>query len=436
MAMETETLSGMIDIDSETAPTVEKDRLYRLWEEGNWSAKGIDFTQDRLDWRERMTEEAREATLWNCALFLDGEESVTVTLAPFMAALSRYEDRIFLGTQIADEGRHHVFFDRFLREVVGIGSDFASTLDATRPKLTWGYTQVFTELDRVADQIRRQPNNKALLAQGITIYHLVVESMLAHTGQHFLREYTSTHQIFPGFLQGVKLIARDESRHIAFGIQVLRELVTTRPECKAAAIAMLNKVLPWAAGVFTPPNIDWHYIECLGYTPQEVFAFALRSIETKLRRAGIEPTEVLGLVKLGVTLPIAQQAQRAVTLVEGAVVGTTYDPRISEPLMDALFASTLDVARWTQTKQAGQTGTIQWIFEGAAPRFLELGAPDGPRIGVGETSAPRLTLRCTAADWVRIAGGRLNQRFAVLNRRLRVAGDWSLALRLPQILPM
>ena len=436
MALETEPLMGMIDIDSETAPIVEKDRLYRLWEEGNWSAKAIDFSQDAVDWRERMTDETREAMLWNCALFLDGEESVTVTLAPFMAALTRYEDRIFLGTQIADEGRHHVFFDRYLREVAGIGTDFASTLDATRPKLTWGYTQVFNELDRVADQIRLHPHNKALLAQGITIYHLVVEGMLAHTGQHFLREYTAKNQIFPGFLQGVKLIARDESRHIAFGIQVLRELVTTDPACKKAAIAMLNKVLPWAAGVFTPPNVDWHYITCLGYTPQEVFIFALRSVETKLRRAGIEPNDVLGLVKLGVSQPLSEQAQRAVTLVEGGVIGTTNPPLITESLMDALFASVLDVARWTQPHQVGLTGIIQWIFDGAAPRYLELGAAEGPSMRVGTAPNPRLTLRCTAADWVRIAGGRLNQQRAVLHRRLRIGGDWALALRLPQILPI
>ncbi len=417
------------------APVVETDRLYRLWEEGNWSAKALDFSRDIEDWRDHMTDETREATLWMCSLFLDGEESVTVTLAPFMAALTRYEDRIFLSTQIADEARHHVFFDRFVREVIGVGHDLASTLGETHKNLTWGYLHVFDELDRVAERLRRSPHDQTLLAQGIALYHVVIEGMLAHTGQHYLHEYMTERGIFPGFLQGITLISRDESRHIAFGLQTLRMLVTTSPECKAAAIAMLNRVLPWAAGTFTPPEIDWRYLTCLGYQPQQIFTFALQSIETKLHRAGIEPEEVLGLVKLGLGVPPATQAQRVIALVEGAVIGTDVAPRISEAMMDALFASIQDVARWTQPRQPAQ-GTIQWIFEDAVPRYLELDAAREPVVGMGQAPNPRLTLRCTAADWACIAGGRLSQQRAVLSRRLRISGDWSMALRLSQILPV
>jgi ribonucleoside-diphosphate reductase beta chain len=436
MALERDILAGSIDIDSEVAPVVETDRLYRLWEEGNWSAKAIDFSRDRVDWHDRMTEQTRAATLWNCALFLDGEESVTVTLAPFMQALTRYEDRIFLATQIADEARHHVFFDRFLREVVGVGTDYASTLAATRANLTWGYMQVFTELDRVADRLRRQPENLPLLAQGITLYHLVVEGMLAHTGQHFLREYSSAHNLFPGFLQGIKLLTRDESRHIAFGIQVLHDLVTQDDDCKAAAIAMLNRVLPWAAGTFTPPDIDWGYLTCLGYQPQEVMAFGLRSLETKLRRAGIPPEEVLALAKLDIAASPAVQADRAIALIEGGVIGTQASPRVSEPTMTALFASMQDAARWTAARAPQPGATIQWIFDGAAPRALELGATGGALARAGMAPGAELTLRCTATDWILIAGGRLDQRVALLRRRLRISGDWRLALRLPGIIPV
>lgn len=272
MTTDARELNGFIDIDSEASPLVERDRLYRLWEEHNWSAKNLDFTQDAIDWQEKHTEQQRRAILWNYAMFLDGEESVTVTLAPFLNAVPRYEDRIYLATQVADEARHHVFFDRFLREVCHIGQDYQSTLEATRSQLNWGYRQVFTELDRVSDRLRRSPNSLPLLAQGVALYHLVVEGMLAHSGQHFLRDYSSKTGLFPGFSQGITMISRDESRHIAFGIQLLRELVTSKPECKAAALEILERVLPWASGVFAPPNCDWEYVTCLGYSPQEVFA--------------------------------------------------------------------------------------------------------------------------------------------------------------------
>lgn len=437
MAIETNALTGVIDIDSDSAPTVERDRLYRLWEEGNWSAKALDFTRDAVDWREKLTDQQRQAVNWNYSMFLDGEESVTSTLAPFMEALTSYEDRVFLATQIADEARHHVFFDRFIREVMGIGQgDLASTLAATRPNLSWGYTQIFSELDRVADRLRRHPRNLPLLAQGFAIYHLTVEAMLAHTGQHFLRDYGTHNDLFPGFTTGINFVARDETRHIAFGIQALRELVTQHPECKAAAIEMFNRILPWASGVFTPPGMDWEYITCLGYTPQEVFTFGIRSIETKMRRAGIDPSEVRELVKLGYADPPAQQAERVITLIEGGVLGTNATPQPTEITLDALFAATERLAAWTQASKPSTPATIQWQFSDAAPRYLELRGDTAPQAGTGLAEHPALTLRSTAADWVQISTGRLSQTQAVVSRRLRIAGDWGLALRLPQILPV
>lgn len=435
MAIANEPLAGVIDIDSEATPPIERDRLYRLWEEGGWSAKALDFTQDALDWRTKISEEQRRAALWNYAMFLDGEESVTVTLAPFLTAVRRPEDRVFLATQVADEARHHVFFDRFLREVCGVGHDLATTLDATRPSLSWGYRQVFGELDRASDAIRRSPRSLPALARGITLYHIVVEGMLAHTGQHFLREYGARDQIFPGFGAGINLVARDESRHIAFGIQLLRELVTGSSACKSAAIGTLNRVLPWATGVFTPPGADWSYIRATGYTPQEVFEFGIRSVETKVRRAGIEPSEVLGLVKLGCQNPVSEQAARAIALVEGAVVGTDEPPRVTEATMDAIFASIRDVAAWTRPRHTGLRATIQWRFTDARPRYLRLGG-DHPEVGMGEVEEPTVMLSCATSDWARIVGGRLDEWQAVLTRRVRVAGDWRLARRLSRILPI
>jgi hypothetical protein len=436
MTTEFEPLAGVIDIDTENASDPEKDRLYRLWEEGNWSATALDISQDIVDWQEKFTEHQRKVVLWNSSMFLDGEESVTVTLAPFMNAVTSYEDRIFLATQIADEARHHVFFDRYLREVCGIGKNMTNTLDIVRPDLTCGYKKVFNELDRVADRLRLDPHNKPLLAQGVTLYHLVVEGMLAHTGQHYLRNYVERNAIFPSYRQGIGLLTRDESRHIAFGIRLLRELVTSDPTCKLAAIHLLNRVLPWAAGVFVPPNLDWTYITSMGYTPQEVFAFAIRSIETKLSRAGIQPGEVLALVKLGHADPPTAQADRIITFIEGGILGTDKAPQVDENTLDALFASMCNVAAWTRPRFRNLHATIQWIFDDAQPRYLELGTEGGSHVVSGNATRPNLTLRCTARDWGYITRGDLSTQRAAVTRRLRISGNWQLALKLPQILPV
>ena len=409
------------------------DRLYRLWETNHWSATELDFTQDIQDWRTRLTDAQRQAFMWFAAQFLDGEEAVTVTLAPFMEPLHRYEDRVFLATQIADEARHHVFFDRFLCEVVGIGNDYATTLAAVRPELTYGYSMVFGELDRIADRLRRFPRDQPLLAQGIMLYHVLIEAMIAHTGQHFLREFCTAAEVLPGFRQGILAVARDESRHIAFGVRALRGLVADSEECRRSAIAMVNRMLPFSAGGFVPPNLDWTLFDHLGFSGRELYTFSIRSLRAKLPRVGIAPEEVLQLAKLGLGASPVEQVDRLMDLIEGGAISGRANPSPTETTMNALFAATRDTALFTQS---GEQGSIQWVFPDLQPRYLELRGAEEPVVGTGFHPAPRLTMRCRADDWVRIATGRLGQPTALITRRLKLEGDLRFALRLPQILPV
>jgi ribonucleotide reductase beta subunit family protein with ferritin-like domain len=95
--------------------------LYKRWEKGNWRATALDFSQDRIDWYERMTPEQRDAALWLFTLFFHGEDSVTDNLSPYIDAAPLEEQKYFLATQQVDEARHAVFFKRFVDEVVGRG---------------------------------------------------------------------------------------------------------------------------------------------------------------------------------------------------------------------------------------------------------------------------------------------------------------------------
>src|SRR5919107_238088 len=128
--------------------------LYARWEKGNWLATELDFSQDRIDWHERMTPEQRDAALWLFTLFFHGEDSVTDNLSPYIDAAPLEEQKYFLATQQVDEARHSVFFGRFMREVVDRGDTIAGSLAATLPELTWGFRKTFAKLDDVADELR------------------------------------------------------------------------------------------------------------------------------------------------------------------------------------------------------------------------------------------------------------------------------------------
>src|SRR5919198_2934128 len=174
-----------VPVASSVTDAISYDDLYARWERGNWRASEIDFAQDAIDWREKLTPEQRRSALWLYSLFFHGEDAVADNLSPYIDAAPREEQKYFLATQQVDEARHSVLFHRFMHEVVGAGSaqSVQSTLAATLGELTWGHRKVFERLNQMAEELRRD-GSKVQLAKAVTLYHIVVEASLAQPGQH------------------------------------------------------------------------------------------------------------------------------------------------------------------------------------------------------------------------------------------------------------
>src|SRR5687768_10545282 len=77
--------------------------LYELWERQQWLTQDLDFTQDRVDWHERIPEDERYRRMYGLSAFFIGEQKVADELGPIMRAAPSEEMRIFLATQIVDE---------------------------------------------------------------------------------------------------------------------------------------------------------------------------------------------------------------------------------------------------------------------------------------------------------------------------------------------
>ena len=109
--------------------------------------------RDAEQWQTDFTDLERKAAYWNYCLFFWGEDAVADGLSPYVDAAPLEEQKYFLTTQQVDEARHAVFFNRFMKEVVGVGGDsVADSLHAIKPELTWGFTKIF---DRLVDDVRR-----------------------------------------------------------------------------------------------------------------------------------------------------------------------------------------------------------------------------------------------------------------------------------------
>jgi ribonucleoside-diphosphate reductase beta chain len=262
--------------------------LYRRWESQQWAVSDLDFGPDRAAWLS-STDFERESALWGRRLFFTGEERVTATLAPFVWAAPTPEIEVFLSTQMVDEARHTVFFDRWWREVVGTDApDMRTLLERVRPEVNEGYDTLFyNRLPGIAQRLASNPRDRDAFIEGITIYHIVVEATLALTGQRFeletMRELGYTHL---GFYQGFTAVARDESRHVNFAIKVLQEAVREDPERFAPLIQRtLLECLPLISGTLEPP--DPRYYSEYGRSQDELFEFAMNSLNKRLHAIGI-----------------------------------------------------------------------------------------------------------------------------------------------------
>jgi ribonucleoside-diphosphate reductase beta chain len=267
-------------------------QLYELWERQQWATQDLDFTQDRIDWHERIPEEERYQRMYGLSSFFIGEQKVADELGPIMRAAPTEQQRIFLSTQIADEARHVRFFDRFFSEVgVLEGADeLAQKLEVLDQHLNQAFRTLFDDLLRArVDRLAQEPGDRDAMVEAITLYHMVIEGMLALTGQHFIIDYNERMGTLPGFVEGFSNVARDEHRHIAFGVRFLTECVQEDERYRAVMQRMLEQAIPVADKVIDPPWAEEDDLELFGVSREDTHAFAAQCLTRRLKVIGLMP---------------------------------------------------------------------------------------------------------------------------------------------------
>jgi putative sterol carrier protein len=406
--------------------------LYARWEKGNWSATELDFSQDRIDWHERMSPEQREAALWLFTLFFHGEDSVTDNLSPYIDAAPQEEQKYFLATQQVDEARHSVFFKRFVDEVVGQGDGtVGGGLRATEGLLSWGHRKTFAHLDEVAHGLRkdRSPRN---FASAITMYHLIVEGALAQPTQHKIDEALATMDVLPGFREGMRNVSLDEQRHIAFGVRVLADLHEADPdETRDAIVEKIREVLPWTTAVALPPDRNLAYTECIGIDLLDLFEEGATLMEQRIKAIGLQP-EKLERFPLPLDLPARVRGERGLKLLKAGMLGPKDGPASRDPEAMEILMDTMRRGAVPEAAPAGMT--VQWEFTDAEPWFLRVDN-GATATQAGRAHKPDVTLKMTFDDFIDVAAGREDPRKLMLRRRIKPSGKLRALARLPKVLP-
>lgn len=277
--------------DRGTAQLLDYRELYSLWERQQWAVSDLDFSEDRVDWHQRIESEERYARMYGLSSFFVGEQRVAAELGPMMWAAPEEDMRIFLCTQIADEARHVAFFDRFYSEVGVLQADeLEGRLAETSEHLNPEFGVLFDEmLHRRVQRLAQEPQDTEALVEAVTIYHMVIEGMLALTGQHFIIEYNERVGTLPAFVQGFTNVARDEHRHVAFGARFLKDMVASDDRYRVAIQRTLAEIAPAAEGVLRPKWIaeSEEDTEIFGVRVSETRAFAASALQRRLKVIGL-----------------------------------------------------------------------------------------------------------------------------------------------------
>ncbi len=287
-----------VQMDRYLEPDVDSSSLYRRWEKQQWAVADLDFSRDQQQWS-TLDEGQRDTVRRTMILFFIGEQAVTDTLSPILHAAPHEDERIFLATQIADEARHTVFFQRFFDEVLDVHGGLRDALAVVGPEATRGFRRIFeTDLIDAIEAVRREPGDIRSWVEAVVTYHLIIEGYLALTGQRGLLRFFRAIGLMPGFTTGFTAVARDESRHIGFGVLALRRRVREDPElARVITLKVLELAEPTVLTVVDPETRLRvpHPAETapeMRQDPTEFRAFAIESLAKRLRSVGVSDAAI------------------------------------------------------------------------------------------------------------------------------------------------
>lgn len=213
---------------------------------GVWNPEEIDFTKDKSDWI-KLNEKEKDVILRLTAMFQAGEESVTEHILPLISVIAKrkeLEDEMYLTTFLFEEAKHTEFFRKFLDDVT------ESKFDLTKYHTENYRTLFYEELPNAMNNLLTDDSDEALV-NASTTYNMIVEGILAETGYHAYFTMLKRNGIMEGMQNGITLLKRDESRHIAYGVYLLAKSIKNDPSLFEKIEERMNSLFPIAMGIIS-----------------------------------------------------------------------------------------------------------------------------------------------------------------------------------------
>ena len=216
--------------------------LYYLWEQQQWEAGKLDLATDAAQWG-TLDPAARRLVSDSIAWRRLRAETATTALVPFVDIAPTEEQQVFLTTQLVDEARHLVFFDRVRAEVMGDAGerleDRGGIVDDRH------ISALLTDLlPRVAADLRPRDAGLSGFVAGTVTYHLMILGAFGLTDHWALDGYLAELDVLPGIRRGLELEARAAHRHVAFGLGLVTMAIGREPQVIKVVTAAVERILP------------------------------------------------------------------------------------------------------------------------------------------------------------------------------------------------
>jgi hypothetical protein len=281
-------------------------------------------------------------------------------------------------------------------------------------------------LEDITSDLREHPDDIHRFAKAIAVYHIVIEGVLALTGQKFILAWARNNQILPGFRAGFTAVARDESRHVAFGARVVRDLLDEEPALIHPIHEGIRETLRLGTALYQPPGGDVTYTSAFGYSLGDLFNYGGIQLEKKMRAIGapmpsvdihVDPIDAEwpppggGLIASSFGQKVMMRSLRAL-----GRVTPTMAPGIS--LMTLYLAFDAEAAD-------GVDAVYEFHLSGRGGGLVTVSIRDGDcRIVLGEGDRePDVVFYMEASTWLAMSSGRVTGDEALLLGKLRIKGD-------------
>lgn len=263
--------------------------LYEHWERNHWSTLAIDYATDAASFAALDTE-SREGMIWIFAHRFHAEFNVATLLAPFLLAAPDYEMQLLLATQVSDEHRHLQSVLRVYAEVFGIEGGIDAVRALADRNVDLVATTLYDALERSVSRLSKNSGEDDFL-RAVVVYHLIAEGVIARTAQNLAVGQYERYGEFPGLIEGQRLVARDEARHIGIGVSYARRRMADDREHAAAVI---GEVMGEFAGLATSlleaaiaGGMHAQVVAGYGVEPEGFYAEAMRLLQVRLRSIGM-----------------------------------------------------------------------------------------------------------------------------------------------------